>query len=278
MTSAHEGVKAARTGSVLDSFRPRRRNRGGTAAARSAHNSGWMTRSLEQEAERAREIASTIDGWLSDAQGRALFDAAASTTGRGHIVEIGSWKGRSTTWLAMGARLAGRRVYAIDPHHHSHEDPEAATLAEFQENLRRAGVANVVDPIVMRSEEAAAHISGPVELLFIDGDHSDDGARRDAERWLPRLVPGGTVMFHDVATAAYTGPRRVFRRMLCWDSRFDDIRRVGSMTVARRTSRRRLPAAMWGTTAGVLLYIYDFKRLLRRARNLASASADRPSS
>ena len=141
--------------------RPSRRNRGATAVARSAHNSGWMTRSLEQEAERAREIASAIDGWLSDAQGRALFEAAASTTGRGHIVEIGSWKGRSTTWLALGARLAGRRVYAIDPHHHSHEDPEAATLAEFQDNLRRAGVADVVDPIVMRSEEAAAHIERP---------------------------------------------------------------------------------------------------------------------
>jgi predicted O-methyltransferase YrrM len=230
---------------------------------------------LQREAERARELASAIDGWLSDAQGRALFEAAASTTGRGHIVEIGSWKGRSTTWLAMGARIAGRRVHAIDPHRNSREDPAAATLNEFLNNLRGAGVADLVEPIVMTSAEAAAQISGPVELLFIDGDHSDEGARRDAEIWLPRLAVGGTVMFHDVATAAYTGPRRVFQQMVCRNSGFDDIRRVGSMTAARRSLERGLRAAVWGTTAGVLLYVYDLKRLLRRVRTMASGRMSR---
>jgi MMP 1-O-methyltransferase len=223
-------------------------------------------RPLEQEAERAREIASAIDGWLSDAQGRALFEAAASTTGRGAIVEIGSWKGRSTTWMALGARTAGRRVYAIDPHRHSREDPGATTLPEFLDNLRRAGAAGFVDPLVMTSEEAAAQISGPVELLFIDGDHSDEAARRDAELWLPRLIEGGTVMFHDVATAAYTGPRRVVQQMVCRDPRFAGISRIGSMVVARRTTRRSMGAALWGRTAGTLLYLYDVKRALRRWR------------
>jgi predicted O-methyltransferase YrrM len=74
-----------------------------------------MTPHLEHEAGLARERAAHVEGWLSEAQGRALFEAAAATTGRGAIVEIGSWKGRSTTWLASGARLAGQRVYAVDP-------------------------------------------------------------------------------------------------------------------------------------------------------------------
>jgi MMP 1-O-methyltransferase len=221
---------------------------------------------LEQEAERARRAAACIDGWLSDAQGRALFEAAASTTGRGAIVEIGSWKGRSTTWLAIGARLAGQRVYAIDQHRNSREDPTADTLQEFRDNLDRAGVADVVDPFVMTSEEAATQITGTVELLFIDGDHSDEGARRDAELWLPRLVDGGTVMFHDAATAGYTGPRRVVQRMVCRDRRFHQIRRVGSMIVARRTARRGPRAALWGRTTDVLLYLYDVKRALKRVR------------
>jgi MMP 1-O-methyltransferase len=221
---------------------------------------------LEQEAERARRVAASIDGWLSDAQGRALFEAAASTTGRGAIVEIGSWKGRSTIWLAIGARLAGQRVCAIDQHRNSREDPTADTLQEFRDNLDRAGVADVVDPFVMTSEEAAAQITGTVELLFIDGDHSDEGARRDAELWLPRLVDGGTVMFHDAATAGYTGPRRVVQRMVCRDRRFHQIRRVGSMIVARRTARRGPRAALWGRTTDVLLYLYDVKRALKRVR------------
>jgi predicted O-methyltransferase YrrM len=220
--------------------------------------------SLEDEAERTRQRATLVDGWLSDAQGRALFHAAAKTEGRGAIVEIGSWKGRSTTWLASGARLAGRRIHAIDPHRHSREYPEADTLDEFRNNLARNGLTDVVEPLVMTSEEAAARIAGPVELLFIDGDHSYDAVRRDAELWLPRLIEGGTVMFHDVATAAYDGPRRIVRQMVCRSPFFHGIRRVGSMLVAQRTAHRGARAAIWGTAAGVLLYLYDGKRALRR--------------
>ena len=231
-----------------------------------------MTRNLEQEAERARRHAAQVDGWLSDAQGRALFDAAAAATGQGAIVEIGSWKGRSTTWLASGATLAGRRIYAIDPHRGSREDPCAATLDEFLGNLSRSGLAHVVDPLIMTSEEAAACIDEPIELLFIDGDHSYEAVRRDAELWLPRLIGGGTVMFHDVATAAYTGPRRVVQEMVCRNKRFDRIARVGSMLVARRTAQRSARAALWGATAAVLLYLYDAKRALRRLRTWARSA------
>ena len=219
---------------------------------------------LEEEAERARQRAALVEGWLSDAQGRALFLAAAETDGRGAIVEIGSWKGRSTTWLASGARLAGRRVYAIDPHRRSREYPGAETLDEFLGNLARNDLAAVVEPLVMTSEEAAARIEGPVELLFIDGDHSYEAVRRDAELWLPRLIDGGTVMFHDVATAAYSGPRRVVREMVCRSPWFKGIRRVGSMVVAQRTGRRSPRAATWGVAARLLLYIFDAKRALRR--------------
>jgi predicted O-methyltransferase YrrM len=150
-----------------------------------------------------RPLATSIEGWLSDEQGCALFRAAAATTGKGHIVEIGSWKGRSTTWLAAGGRLAGTKVFAVDPHVGSHEDSSAATLAEFRNNLARVGIADHVEPLVMTSSEAARVVEGGVELLFIDGDHSYDAVRRDADVWLPRLVEGGVVMFHDVGPTAH---------------------------------------------------------------------------
>jgi predicted O-methyltransferase YrrM len=221
----------------------------------------------ERAAELARQQADDVDGWLSEAQGRALFDAAAAATGAGVIVEIGSWKGRSTTWLASGARLAAQRVYAIDPHRGSREDPAADTLKEFRDNLARNGLTDAVEPMVMTSEEAAARIPGPIELLFIDGDHSYEGVRRDAELWLPRLMNGGIVMFHDAATSAYDGPRRIVRRMVCRSPGFDRVARVGSMVVARRTARRSPRSALWSRTAAILLYLYDVKRMLSRLRH-----------
>lgn len=215
-----------------------------------------------------RPLVASIEGWLSDAQGCALFRAAAATTGKGLIVEIGSWKGRSTAWLAAGAGLAAARVYAVDPHTGSREDPEATTLAAFRANLTAAGLADLVEPLVMSSAAAARMLDGPVELLFIDGDHSYEAVRLDAELWLPKLVEGGVVMFHDVTTTGYTGPRRVFRRSICWSAEFEGIRRIGSMVVARRTRRRDVSSAVWGRCAGLLLYLYDARRGLRRTAQL----------
>jgi predicted O-methyltransferase YrrM len=226
-----------------------------------------MRRSLHADRyAAARSAVAPVEGWLNEEQGMALFDAAASCSGRGAIVEIGSWKGRSTVWLAYGARLAGQPVFAIDPHVNSREDPSARTLTEFSENLRRAGVADVVKPVVMPARQAVRVIDGGVEVLFIDGDHSDAGAEDDAAVWLPRLVDGGTVLMHDVATASYTGPRKVFRRRICWSADFAGLRRVGSMGIAQRVTRRSAAEAAWGTIAGLLLYLPDLRRLLRRTR------------
>jgi MMP 1-O-methyltransferase len=222
--------------------------------------------SLDDARERARLAAANVDGWLSDAQGAALFDTAAACSGRGAIVEIGSWKGRSTIWLAQGARIAGQRVFAIDPHMNSREDASAQTFDEFMRNVSAAGVSDIIDPLVMTSAEAATRVTGGVEVLFIDGDHSEEGARADAEIWLPRLIEGGTVLMHDVVTAGYTGPRRVFQERICWNAEFESVRRVGSMGIARRVKRRTMAGAAWGTTAGALLYLLDVKRGLRRLR------------
>jgi predicted O-methyltransferase YrrM len=235
----------------------------------------------DQRADRAAAAAAGIQGWLSEAQGRALFAAAARSTGRGAIVEIGSWKGRSTTWLAHGARVSGARVYAIDPHRHSREDPGARTLDEFLENLDRAGVRDVVEPLVMTSGEAVDVVTGPVELLFVDGDHSADGARRDAQLWLPRVMTGGTVMFHDVATSGYGGPRRVFQKDICRSGAYHRLRRVGSMAVAERTASRSAWQALRSTLFGLLLYRYDLegalKGGLRRLRRRKTRSSLRSS-
>jgi predicted O-methyltransferase YrrM len=223
-----------------------------------------------RDIDHVSRIAASVEGWLSDLQGRALYDAAAATSGRGAIVEIGSWKGRSTVWLARGARLAGRTVHAVDPHLNSREDPGASTLEAFRANIARAGIAPEVRTLVMTSAEAERVVQGPVELLFIDGDHSVDGARSDADLWLPRVMRGGTVMFHDVATSGYSGPRRIFQRRICWNAEFHRVRNVGSMFIAERTLRRSRGEAIHGTASGIFLYFYDvqgaIKRALRRVR------------
>src|SRR5439155_4201038 len=80
-----------------------------------------------------------VPGWLSDEEATALYELAKACTGRGVIVEIGSFKGRSTICLGLGSQ-AGRGVpiYAIDPGH------GWKRFAEFQANIRRAGIEALV--------------------------------------------------------------------------------------------------------------------------------------
>ena len=221
---------------------------------------------IPQTEDQTAAVAACVDGWLSEQQGRELFRAVEACAGRGAIVEIGSWKGRSTVWLAAAARRAGTIVYAIDRHQASREDPAARTLDDFRRNLESAGLFDCVRPLVMSSREAERVLKDPVGVLFIDGDHSDAGAEEDFTLWLPRLAPGAALLCHDVSTASYSGPRRMFQRMVCRSPEFDSIRRVGSMMVARRAVGRSTTSAAWSLTAWALLFVYDGKAWLRRIR------------
>lgn len=179
-----------------------------------------------------------MKGWLKDAEGALLYDLARRSTGRGVIVEIGSWQGRSTIWLARGSRAgAGRPVYAVDPHTGSpeHHDRygEVWTFDLFRENVERAGVSDLVRPLVQTSEEAAAAFDEPVEVLFIDGDHSYEAVCRDWDLWTPKLVEGGWVVLHDTGEN-WEGPRRLVRERIFGSRHYAEIGFAEETTYARR--------------------------------------------
>jgi predicted O-methyltransferase YrrM len=78
-----------------------------------------------------------VEGWLEPGEGRLLYRLAAEADPAGCIVEIGSWHGRSTIWLAAGAQAGrGARVVAIDPHSGTYLRPEGETTqAVLRANL-----------------------------------------------------------------------------------------------------------------------------------------------
>lgn len=182
------------------------------------------------ELERLRKLIADIPGWLTDEEGEALFDLARRCTGRGVIVEIGSWKGKSTTCLGLGSK-AGRSVpiYAVDPH-------ADYRFGEFKENIERAGIADLVTPIPSLSQAAAPDFDQPIELLFVDGSHEYEDVKADFEQWVPKVVEGGVVAVHD--TTLWEGPKRVVEERIYRSNDFKDVRFVfGSTTVATKVRR-----------------------------------------
>jgi predicted O-methyltransferase YrrM len=173
-----------------------------------------------------KELIKDVPGWLSDEEGEALYELARKCTGKGVIVEIGSWKGKSTICLGLGSRGGnGVRIFAVDPHADYRH-------GEFKENIERAGIADLVTPVKGLSQDVVGEFVEPIELLFVDGSHEEDDVRTDFEQWVPKVVDGGIVAFHD--TTWHDGVRKVVAEKVYGSREFKAGRFViGSTTVAR---------------------------------------------
>lgn len=192
------------------------------------------------EVDEARAVVCGVDGWLTDREGELLYHLARKCTGRGTIVEIGSWKGRSTIWLAAGSKAGSHaKVYAVDPHTGSSELISRYgpiwTFEEFKSNIRRAKVDDVVVPLVTTSAQAARDFRGPVELIFVDGAHEYELVRLDFELWFPQVIDGGIMAFHD-STGRWLGPTRVVEERVYKSRAFRNVRVVDRITVAEKVA------------------------------------------
>jgi predicted O-methyltransferase YrrM len=203
--------------------------------------------------EDAFALAAPVEGWLSEAQARRLWDAAQRVPPGGLLVEIGSFRGRSA--IVMASALAdGARMVAIDPHAGGDRGPreiaadaargEADTRA-FAGNLRAAGVEERVEHV--RSTSSAAHSAVPdeVDLLYVDGAHRFGPARDDLVHWGQRVREGGTMLVHDSFSSI--GVTLATLSSITFATRWRYLGRTGSLAEYRREripgSRARLANA-----------------------------------
>lgn len=112
-------------------------------------------------------------------------------------VEIGSYKGDSSVWIAQALEDNGEgQLVCVDPFIGVGEGKRPI----FVEKVESLGLGHKVRLIEMRSELALDHVPARIDFLFIDGDHSMKGCLLDIEKYVPRLTRGGVVAFHDYQT------------------------------------------------------------------------------
>lgn len=184
-----------------------------------------MASELESVVVRACAAARVVPGFLTEVEARMLAVMAACTPGDGAIVEIGSFKGKSTVALATVAAHYGLEpVVSIDPHTSPSEtcpdlEGQATSFDEFLQSLKKAGVEQQVEVHKAYSQEVAKSWTRPIRLLWIDGDHTYVGAQSDFDLFSPFVIEGGVIALHDTLHE-FEGPIRVFLKEMLRSDKF----------------------------------------------------------
>ncbi len=156
-----------------------------------------------------------ISGWMAPLELNWLYETACRMDG---IIEIGSWKGRSTHALLSGAvkRTDGQppaKVIAVDTWKGTLNEQGGMTgpaIAVPDHDVYEEFMANVgqfpnLEAMRMTSLEAAKLVPDQsVDMVFIDGDHSYESVKADIEAWMPKarkMLCGHDWQWHSVQEA-----------------------------------------------------------------------------
>jgi hypothetical protein len=184
------------------------------------------------------QLQSRFDG----TEGMISFDEAvllyklARSARSGCIVEIGSYRGRSTIFLGRGS-IDGMNVpvFAVDPHA-SFTGILGGIFgcqdrSEFYRTMLANGCSGIVSLINLSSELFSEQWTNPVSLLWIDGDHSYDGVRRDFFCWEPHLLTDAAIAFDD-ALDPDLGPFQLIQE-LTTSQKYKVVAREGKVVVLK---------------------------------------------
>ncbi|WP_346836759.1 class I SAM-dependent methyltransferase [Microbulbifer sp. SAOS-129_SWC] len=193
-----------------------------------------------------------IKGFLAAHEGEALYHLAAEASAFGSSLEVGSYCGKSTLYLASACKLVDSVLFAVDHHRGSEEhqpgeeyhDPELFdegvqlmdSFRTFRRNIRAAQLEEWVVPVVAPSAVAARCWNTPLGLVFIDGGHSLEAAMTDYRSWARHIVPGGYLAIHDIFPDPADGgqaPYDIYKLALA-SAQFELVEMVGTLGVLRR--------------------------------------------
>jgi MMP 1-O-methyltransferase len=200
------------------------------------------------------DLAARVTGFMPADEGRALYDAALRYFDHGVGVEIGTYCGKSTVLLGAAALARGSVVYTVD-HHHGSEEHQPGweyhdtslvdevtgrfdTLPTLRRTLDDSGLDDNVVAVVGKSTVVASGWRTPLQLLFIDGGHSDTAAHQDFDGWAKWVSLGGALIIHDVFPDPRDGgqaPYRIYCRAL-QSGAFIERAVIGSMRLLERVT------------------------------------------
>lgn len=155
-----------------------------------------------------------IPTWTKKRELETLYTMASALPRGAYALEIGSYLGASTCYLASGLSRIGGHLYCVDTWmNETMLEGERDTFAEFLKNTQ--SLREHITSIRKRSSELRVEdIRLPLHLVFIDGDHNYTGVKSDFECVAPWVAKDGIIAFHDSNVPHYEGVSRVIGEAL----------------------------------------------------------------
>lgn len=165
---------------------------------------------VQSAKERAFEMMSDLEGWCPRSKASILMDLIFMVK-PAVVVEIGVFGGKSL--IPMAYALKERRegkIYGIDPYSSvesakgmdginleywstvNHE----AILKGFERKIQRYELEDQV--VLIRNSSEEAPVINDIEILHIDGNHSEVNSLGDVTKWVPLVKKGGLIVFNDI--------------------------------------------------------------------------------
>ena len=193
----------------------------------------------------------SIKGFLAHEEGLFLYELTKKYCLKNFAVEVGSYCGKSACYIGQACKENQTYLMTIDHHRGSEEqqygeeyfDPDeynydkeiVDTLPTLLKNIQKFRFEEVILPVVNSSELASKQIENNIDLVFIDGSHTFESARKDYVSWKNKIRIGGILAIHDVYDSEVEGgqaPKEIYEKAL--SENFKLLKRVNSLVALLR--------------------------------------------
>ena len=193
----------------------------------------------------------SIKGFLAHEEGLLLYELTKKYCLKNFAVEIGSYCGKSACYIGQACKENKTYLMTIDHHRGSEEqqygeeyfDPDeynydkeiVDTLPTLLKNIQKFRFEEVILPVVNSSELASKEIENNIDLVFIDGSHTFESARKDYVSWKNKIRIGGILAIHDIYDSEVEGgqaPKEIYEKAL--SENFKLLKRVNSLVALLR--------------------------------------------
>jgi predicted O-methyltransferase YrrM len=154
--------------------------------------------------------------------------------------EIGVFEGVNTILIAESMDPGGT-LYGIDPFFKGRLGVSYHELIT-RHSISKKKLGSRIKLLPLFSYDALNHVPDLIDFIFIDGDHSYEGIKRDWEDWSVKVKPGGIIALHDTSvpghdpSIAELGSYRFFNEVISKATDFKRVKTVDSLNILIKNS------------------------------------------